>query len=89
MKERFKDTYFSLEHRYSLGIDLAGDGYFLSFPVTNGVVDYEEHYLLTSAQYELLMTDQTAALMFLDECRRHEHDELLAYRPHANRGIPS
>jgi hypothetical protein len=89
MKRRFEETYFSLEHRYSLGIDLKVDGYFLSFPVTNGVVDYEEHYGLTSAQYELLMTDQTAALKFLDECRRREHDELLVYRPHSSRGIPS
>lgn len=89
MKERFKETFFSLEQRYSLGIDLKNDGRFASFPVTNGVVDYEEHYAIASTQYELFMTDQAAALDFINECRRREHDDLLVYRPGTNRGIPS
>jgi hypothetical protein len=89
VKDRFEETYFSREQRYSLGIDLKNDGRFASFPVTNGVVDYEEQYVITPVQYELFMTDEVAAIEFINECRRREHDDLLIYRPGTNRGIPS
>ena len=51
MSNRFEDTYFSRENRYSLGVDLEEGGHYASFPVTIGVIDYEEYYRLTPAQY--------------------------------------
>ncbi|KDE98568.1 hypothetical protein Y900_006345 [Mycolicibacterium aromaticivorans JS19b1 = JCM 16368] len=84
--ERFEDTYFSREDCYSLGVDLETGGNYVSFPVTVGIIDYEEYYRLTPAQYEHFMADHEAALEFVESCRRHEHDELLIQKPGWNRG---
>lgn len=86
--KRFEKTYFSLEDRFSLGVDLKEGGYFASFPVAAQVVDYEEHYRLTRRQFERFMADHEAALTFIESCRRHERDELLIYKPGWNRGTP-
>jgi hypothetical protein len=88
MKKRFEETYFSREDRYSLGIDLKVDGHFLAIPVSNGVVDYNEQYALTPDQYQLFTTDHAAAVQFVEECRRREHDDQLIYEPGTNRGTP-
>jgi hypothetical protein len=86
--ERFEDTFFSREDRYSLGIDRKEGGYYASLPVTIGVVDYEEYYRLTPTQYELFMEDHATAIEFVESCRRHERDELLIQKPGWNRGTP-
>ncbi|MUL46842.1 hypothetical protein FZI85_15645 [Mycobacterium sp. CBMA293] len=85
---KFADTRFSREHGYSLGIETTSGRYYASIPVSNGIVDYEESYELDSGQYLLFLTDQTAALKFVDACRRHEHDRLLIQKPGSNRGTP-
>lgn len=87
-EKRFEETYFSREHRYMMGIDYKGTGFYLAIPVTNGVVDYNEQYGITPEQYELFMSDQQAAVQFVEECRRREHDDQLIYPPGTNRGIP-
>ncbi|WP_328352510.1 hypothetical protein OG976_19895 [Mycobacterium sp. NBC_00419] len=86
--KRFDDTYFSREERFSLGIDLKDGGYYASFPVTIGVVDYEEYYRLTPDQYEHFLVEHDSALAFVESCRRREHDELLIQEPGWNRGTP-
>lgn len=84
----FADSYFSKEHRYSLGIETASGKHYASIPVSNGIVDYEEYYELDSGQYQRFLTDQSAALKFVEACRRHEHDQLLIQKPGSNRGTP-
>lgn len=82
------DEYFSRENHYSLGIDRDSGKRYASFPVSIGVADYEEYYELTSAQYASWLADPALALAFVEECRRHEHDDLLMQRPGRNRGTP-
>ena len=83
-----RDEYFSRELKYSLGIELESGSHYASFPVTNGIVDYEEYYRLSPEQYELFLADPDVALAFVEEARRHEHDELLLQKPGWNRGVP-
>lgn len=85
---KFEDTYFSRENRYSIGIESISGRYYVSIPVSNGVVDYEEYYQLTPAQYHEFLADPVAALDFVEACRRHEHDRLLLQKPGSNRGTP-
>jgi hypothetical protein len=85
---RFEDSYFSRERRFSLGVDVTEGGHYASFPVTSGIVDYEEYYRLTPKQYEAFMANPDAALAFVESCRRHERDELLIQKPGWNRGTP-
>ena len=82
------DEYFSRENRYSLGIDLESKRRYASLPVSTGVVDYEEYYAVTDEQYVLFLNDAALAVAFIEECRRHEHDDLLIQKPGWNRGIP-
>jgi len=84
-----EDTYFSLEHRFSLGVEHESGAFYAAFPVTNGVVDYEELYELTPQQYRAFLADPPSAILFVQEARRHEHDDLLIQKPGWNRGIPS
>ncbi len=84
----FADTYFSKEHRYSLGVETTSGKYYASIPVSNGIVDYEEYYELDSGQYQRFLTDHSAAIKFIEACRRHEHDQLLIQKPGSNRGTP-
>jgi len=88
MKNRFEETYFSRQHRYSMGKDHKEGGCYLAIPVSNGVVDYDEQYGLTLGEYERYLGDEEAALRFVRECRRREHDNLLIYPPGTSRGTP-
>ena len=86
---RFQDLSFSREGRYSLGLDTKTQAHFLSIPVSNGIVDYEEYYEISLQEFATFTADSAAALKFADECRRHEHDELLLQKPGWNRGDPT
>lgn len=84
----FQDTSFSREHRYSLGLETDSGRHYLSIPVSNGLVDYEEYYEISAADHGRYGLDEAAAVAFADECRRHEHDELLIVKPGRSRGTP-
>lgn len=85
---RFVDTYFSKEDRYSLGVESDSGRHYVSIPVSNGIVDYEEYYELTSSQYEAFLADRGKAIEFVEACRRRECDALLMQKPGSNRGTP-
>ncbi|WP_328352497.1 TNT antitoxin family protein [Mycobacterium sp. NBC_00419] len=86
--KRFQETLASAEGRYSLGVDLKTSGHFLSIPVSNRIVEYNEHYALSAEQHERFLDDWQAAVRFADECRARRHDDLLIYQPSDNRGEP-
>jgi hypothetical protein len=85
---KFEDTYFSPEDRYSLGIESTSGRHYASIPVSNGIVDYEEHYEITPEQYEVFSGNRATAIEFVESCRRHEHDDVLIQQPGSNRGTP-
>jgi hypothetical protein len=60
----------------------------MSFPVSNGSVDYEEYYALTSEQYQRFLNSRESAGQFVDSCRQRQHDDLLIQKPGWNRGTP-
>lgn len=83
-----KDTYTSHQYRYSLGIDQLSGHPYLSYPVTTGVVDYEEFYRLSDDEYRSFLQDPNLAIVLLDLARKHEQDDRLFQKPGWNRGIP-
>jgi hypothetical protein len=85
---KFEDTYFSREDRYSIGVESTSGRYYASIPVSNGLVDYEEYYELSEGQYQEFLRDRSAAIEFIEACRRGEHDNLLLQKPGSNRGTP-
>ena len=85
---RFSDVFVSQEDRYSIGTELDSGTDYISIPVSNGLVDYEEYYAISPQQSEAFLAERTAAVEFVEECRRHQHDDLLIQKPGTNRGTP-
>ena len=84
----YDDKFFSRDDRYSVGIETDSGRYYLSIPVSNGPLDYEEYYQLDPDQYETFLADRNAAVEFAESCRRRERDNLLIEKPGWNRGTP-
>ncbi|MEX6678593.1 hypothetical protein QWI18_21980 [Pseudomonas sp. W2Oct36] len=82
----FRDIYFNREERFSLGIEETSGKFYASFPVRNDMIEYEEYYEISRAQFDLFQTDLNAALAFVNRCRRRELDELLIQKPGSRRG---
>ncbi|MGE7989482.1 hypothetical protein ACQKPE_00210 [Pseudomonas sp. NPDC089554] len=83
---KFKDLFFSRQHMFSIGIEEDTRQYYVSFPVSNGMVDYEEYYAIDTEIFQLFLDDSDAALAFVIKCRNRELDELLIIKPGTNRG---
>jgi hypothetical protein len=88
MTDRFEDNRVDREGLLSLGIDRESGEPYLSIPVANRMVDYEEYYRLSSAEYRAFEDDPAQARVFADACRAHAHDDRLILQPGADRGTP-
>jgi hypothetical protein len=86
---RFNTHQTSHEHRFSIGIEETSGKPFLSIPVSNRLVDYEEHYRLSHSEFERFRGDMPSALGFVEKCRRRKLDRLLFLKPGSDRGVPS
>lgn len=84
----YNDTFFSRDDRYSIGIEEESSRRYISIPVSNGPLDYEEYYAISPDQYDHFLNDRSAAIEFVESCRRRERDELLIEKPGWNRGTP-
>ncbi|MBJ7287825.1 hypothetical protein, partial [Williamsia sp.] len=84
----FHDGYFSRAGAFTLKHDPVASTHSVGIPVSTGHVDYTEHYRVSVEQYDTFVRDPRLAKRFADECRRHEHDDLLVLEPGWNRGAP-
>lgn len=84
---KFNDAFVSRELRFSLGVEEESGRFYLSIPVANRMVDYEEYYEIDRAAFERYRTDPAAAAGFLERCRNREADELLILKPGKDRGV--
>ena len=83
---RFHDVAFDREERYAIGVEEESGRYYLSIPVTNGIVDYEEVYEIDAASFERYRADLASALPFVERCRNRQEDEHLILQPGRWRG---
>ncbi len=83
---KFTDTLVLREERFSLGVEETTGKFYLSIPVSNGLVDYEEYYELDRATYDRYHADPKGALAFVARCRAREEDARLIVKPGSNRG---
>ncbi|OYN74193.1 hypothetical protein [Mycolicibacterium sphagni] len=88
MAKRYAATHFPNDRRYSIGNDLKTSGHYLAIPVINGIIEYPEQYWLKPGKYEDFVSDQSAVLKFVEECRAQQHDDQLIFVPSENRGKP-
>ena len=62
--------------------------HFAAIPVSNRMVDYTEAYKISAEEYATFLADQSAAVAFVESCRRHEQDDRLFLAPGTDRGTP-
>lgn len=84
---RFRDTYFSKEQRFAIGQELESGRFYLSIPVSNGIVDYEEYFEISKSQFDGYPQNLPELAVLADKCRKRQCDHLLIQQPGRNRGI--
>jgi hypothetical protein len=85
---RFSDRFVSREERFSIGVEIRTGRHYVSIPVSNQRVDYEEYYEIDVGMFELFLADSVKTLNFVERCRRREEDARLFYQPSHDRGTP-
>jgi len=85
---KFTDIDFSRENRFSIGVEEESGKFFLSIPVRNQRVDYEEYYEISEEMLESFKMNMDLALPFVRQCRDRQLDHLLIQKPGKDRGVP-
>jgi hypothetical protein len=85
---RFQDEHVSRDGRFSIGIDTQAGAPYLSIPVKNALIDYEEYYRLTPDEHRRFAADSAVSAAFAEECRARLHDDRLILQPGSDRGEP-
>ena len=83
---RFQDEQVHRRGLFSIGHDTVDDVRYLSIPVANRMVTYDEYFRLDQTSYDRFRADYEAAYRFAEECRRRLHDDLLILSPGTDRG---
>ena len=84
----FVDLYVSRVDRFSVGYERSLGVWFLSIPVSNGFVDYEEYYEVAPDVLEQIASDYNLFLRTVEACRERKMDQFLLVKPGKKRGSP-
>jgi hypothetical protein len=83
---KFVDTHVSSKDFFSLGIEQNSGRYYLSIPVSSGLVDYEEYYEIPKDLVDRYPEDIMELRQLANLCRRRLNDNHLMVKPGTNRG---
>lgn len=82
-----KDTYVNNRYMFCVGV-AEGGKYYISIPVSNARVDYEEYYEIEAEIYEQVPSNIEELKKIADKCRRRKNDSKLLELPGRDRGEP-
>jgi hypothetical protein len=85
---KFDDIFISKEDRFSIGIEKDSKKYYLSFPVSNGLVEYEEYYEIDKAEFERFSRALDEMRKIASLGRDRKNDSRLLQQPGKKRGSP-
>ena len=85
---KFKDLYISRVDRFSVGIEEDSGTYYVSIPVSNGFVDYEEYYQVSPDVLDKIAIDYKGFMKTVEACRSRQMDKYLIVKPGKKRGNP-
>lgn len=71
---QFADLMISEDGRYSIGVERSSGRHFISVQLSEGFVEYDEHYELSEAEFEILLVDPAAGEAFARRCQAGEED---------------
>ncbi|GAB3447278.1 hypothetical protein [Insolitispirillum peregrinum] len=83
---KWEASYVDSDNRFSLNMELKTNTPCISFPVWNGMAQYEEFYWLEDEEYHLFLHDRDALWAFVRRCKKREMDDRLMYHPGSSRG---
>jgi len=84
---RFRDILVRKEERYSIGVEELTGRYYLSIPVANNLVDYEEYYEINKEEFDAFNVSVVAVAEFVQQCRNRKQDNRLMMKPGKDRGV--
>ena len=85
---KFRDEHVFKEEKFSVGWEEASGVHYLSIPVSNGCVDYEEHYQISESQYRQCPGNIEELKAIAEACRARLNDSKLIMKPGRLRGTP-
>lgn len=84
----FIDKYVFREERFSVGVEETTGKYYLSIPVANLYVEYEEYYEIDPDQYDACPTNLDQLKEIAAKSRTRQNDAKLMVKPGRLRGSP-
>lgn len=84
---RFRDILVRKEERYSIGVEELTGRYYLSIPIANNLVDYEEYYEINKEEFDAFNVSVVATAEFVQQCRNRKQDDRLMMKPGKDRGV--
>jgi hypothetical protein len=84
---KMKPVFVDRVRRFSLDVDEETGRTFVTIPVRNQMIEYEEWYEVDQATFERYKADPTLAHDFVGQAKRREVDHLLLYKPGPDRGV--
>ncbi|WP_419765267.1 MAG: hypothetical protein ACNI28_02295 [Arcobacter sp.] len=84
---KFTDLIVDKKNFFSMGKEEYSGKYYLSIPVSNRMIDYEEYYWITKDFFDEYNDNKDLVLNFAEECREYKHDEFLVFKPSEDRGV--
>lgn len=85
---KFTDKHVFRNERFSVGVEETTGKYFISIPVANPFVDYEEYYEIDAAQYHACPANLDELKRLAEKCRARQNDARLIVKPGRLRGTP-
>jgi hypothetical protein len=85
---KFEDMYTSHKDRFSVGVERESGLCYLSIPVSNGVVEYEEYYEIDKSLCERLDRAFAETRAICEKSRARLNDDKLMEKPGKQRGSP-
>ena len=74
---KFNDLFFSTENYFSVGNEEESGDYYLSIPVSNKLVDYEEYYRIPEELYKENESNLSNLVFVAEEFPMGSHQRIL------------
>ena len=84
----FDDIIVFRHERFAIGQEIDSGCYYLSIPVSNGLVEYEEYYELKPEEFSTFSKGLDEMRRLAEECRSRREDVRLIIKPGSKRGEP-
>ena len=85
---KFIDKHVFRDDRFSIGVEETTGKYYLSIPVANPYVEYEEYYEIDATQYQACPANVDELKEIAEKCRARQNDARLIVQPGKLRGSP-